>query len=36
MHNRLSTRIQNIEAMFNQQQGRNPVFDRINEALVAL
>ena len=31
--NRLSKRVQKIEACFNQQQGRNKVFDEINERI---
>lgn len=30
-HNKLSKRLQYMEACFNQQKGRNKVFDQINE-----
>jgi signal transduction histidine kinase len=33
--NKLSRRVQSIEAMFNQQRGRNQVFDMINDRILA-
>ena len=32
-HNKLSRRLQYMEACFNQQKGRNKVFDQINERI---